>query len=105
MAKRGQTPLKAVRARCLECCGGSNKEVRLCPAEGCPLHPHRMGRKGRDAVRTPLKAVRAKCYDCGEGTAADIRGCDLEGCPLHPFRFGKRLARRKGAENQPESVS
>jgi hypothetical protein len=105
MAVRNQTPMKAIRARCLACCGGSSKEVRLCQAERCPLYPHRMGRKGRGAARTPLKAIRAKCYDCGEGTAADIRGCDTEGCPLYPYRFGKRPAGRKGAEKQPESVS
>jgi len=105
MAVRSQTPMKAIRARCLACCGGSSKEVRLCPAERCPLHPHRMGRKGAGAPRTPLKAIRAKCYDCGEGTAADIRGCEMVGCPLHPFRFGKRTARQKDAATQQESVS
>jgi hypothetical protein len=36
-------PVKAIRAKCLEC-GGSMKEVRLCPAETCPLYPYRMGR-------------------------------------------------------------
>jgi hypothetical protein len=105
MAKRGETPLKAIRARCLACCGGSSKEVRLCPADGCPLHPHRMGRKGVGAARTPMKAIRAKCYDCGEGTAADIRGCEMVGCPLHSYRFGKRTAKQKGARKQAESAS
>lgn len=105
MAGRERTPLKAIRARCLTCCGGSSKEVRLCPAEKCPLHPHRMGRKGKGAARTPLRAVRAKCYDCGEGTAADIRGCDMEGCPLHPYRFGKRPAGQVRADRSQKPVS
>ncbi|MFW6162805.1 MAG: hypothetical protein ACODAJ_08525 [Planctomycetota bacterium] len=42
--KARRTPLRALRAYCLECCCGSAKEVRLCPATGCPLWPWRMGR-------------------------------------------------------------
>lgn len=85
-----KTPLKAIRAKCLDCCAGSSQEIRLCPAERCPLHPLRLGKRVREAPRTPLKSIRAKCYDCGEGTAADIKRCDLDWCPLHPFRLGKR---------------
>ena len=39
------TPIKAIRAKCLDCCGGSMKEARLCPAASCPLHPYRMGHR------------------------------------------------------------
>lgn len=38
-------PLKAIRARCLECCAGQAHEVRLCPAKECPLWHYRMGHK------------------------------------------------------------
>lgn len=37
------TPVKAIRAKCLDCCCGSAKEVRLCPAQDCPLYPFRIG--------------------------------------------------------------
>ncbi len=40
-----RNPLKAIRAKCLECCGGSPKEVRLCSDVDCPLHPFRSGQK------------------------------------------------------------
>jgi hypothetical protein len=33
----------AIRARCLDCCGGSPNEVRLCVATACPSWPWRMG--------------------------------------------------------------
>ena len=33
--------LGAIRARCLDCCGNSRKEVENCKLEGCPLHPYR----------------------------------------------------------------
>lgn len=38
-----RTPLKAIRAKCLDCVCGQLAEVRLCPSENCPLWPYRMG--------------------------------------------------------------
>ena len=37
------TPVKAIRAKCLDCCCDQSAEVRLCQAEECPLWPYRMG--------------------------------------------------------------
>ena len=34
---------KAIRLKCLDCCGGSSNEVKLCTAVNCPLHPFRFG--------------------------------------------------------------
>ena len=31
------TPVKAIRAKCLDCCCDSMKEVRECPIVKCPL--------------------------------------------------------------------
>ena len=39
------TPIKAIRAYCIECSGGMTKEVKLCPVEKCPLFPYRMGKR------------------------------------------------------------
>lgn len=50
------TPIKSIRAHCLDCCGGSPQEVRLCPVENCPLYPYRMGhrpQRGKDTPDTP----------------------------------------------------
>lgn len=38
------SPIKAIRAKCLDCCCWSYKEVDLCPATQCPLHPFRFGK-------------------------------------------------------------
>lgn len=38
------TPLKAVRAKCLDCSGNSVTEVKLCPIKNCPLYPYRHGK-------------------------------------------------------------
>ena len=62
------TPLKATRAKCVDCMGGNTAEVRRCPSEGCPLFPYRMGHNPnrrrelsgteRDAVVSRLTAGR-----------------------------------------------
>ena len=42
--KKHLTPLKAIRAKCLEWSGGHPKEVRLCTNTACPLHLYRLGK-------------------------------------------------------------
>ncbi|PTN32442.1 hypothetical protein [Desulfonatronum sp. SC1] len=66
MAKKRvlRNPLKAIRAKCLECCGGSPKEVRLCPDISCALHPFRTGtnpfpRRKRKATALPAASETA----------------------------------------------
>lgn len=41
---RVQNPLKALRARCLDCCCNDASEVRKCVATNCPSWPFRMGK-------------------------------------------------------------
>lgn len=38
------SPLRAIRAKCLDCSGGSRQEITLCPVKECPLHPFRSGK-------------------------------------------------------------
>jgi hypothetical protein len=37
------TPIKAIRAKCLDCTGNQPKEVRLCTCLSCPSWGYRMG--------------------------------------------------------------
>jgi len=39
---RAQNPLKAIRAKCIDCCCGDASEVRKCVALDCDLWPFRM---------------------------------------------------------------
>lgn len=39
------TPIKAIRAKCIECCCGQSKEVRECSIKECALYPYRMGHR------------------------------------------------------------
>lgn len=38
------TPIKAIKAKCLDCCCGQREEVRECPAKTCPLWQFRLGK-------------------------------------------------------------
>lgn len=40
-----RTPIKAIRAKCLDCCNGQAFEVRNCTLDKCPLHEYRMGHR------------------------------------------------------------
>ena len=58
------TPLKAIRAKCLDCVSQQPMEVRLCPCEDCPLWPYRMGhnpnRKGIGGFKEDAEATEAE---------------------------------------------
>lgn len=43
MEEKTLTPLKAIRAKCLECCCGSASEVKQCTVDHCPLYCYRDG--------------------------------------------------------------
>ena len=53
------TPIKAIRAKCLDCCGGQTKEVRLCSIEKCPLYQYRMGHRPK-AEETPTEETNGE---------------------------------------------
>lgn len=38
------TPVKAIRAKCLDCCCGSFIEVKMCTCVNCSLYPFRLGK-------------------------------------------------------------
>ena len=35
--------LKAIRKKCIDCCGDMKEEVLKCDCDECPLHPYRLG--------------------------------------------------------------
>ena len=41
--KKKLTPLRAIRAKCMDCSCGSSHEVRECTIDNCPLFQYRMG--------------------------------------------------------------
>lgn len=55
MDKLYETPIKAIRMKCLDCCSGQNKEIRLCTVINCPIYPYRFGRRPDKSVIDTLK--------------------------------------------------
>lgn len=50
------TPIKAIRAYCLECSGGQPSEVRNCLIVECPLYSYRFGKNPKRSGIGNLKA-------------------------------------------------
>ena len=57
------TPLKAIRAKCLECCCGQIKEVELCAVKDCALYSFRFGKDPYRAKRKITKEQKQEMTD------------------------------------------
>jgi hypothetical protein len=85
MGHKRMSPLQAIRAHCLDCCGGSAQEVGKCMALRCPSWVFRMGKspwlkppsdERREAMRErgrrlakANKSLPSKMEDQGGGTS------------------------------------
>lgn len=49
---------KAIRLKCLECCGDCRKMVKECTATYCPLWRYRMGHEEKDELYGGKGAVK-----------------------------------------------
>ena len=56
MDKPYKTPIKAMRAKCVDCCCGSYKEVRLCTIIDCACYAYRMGTRPSKATLDTMEA-------------------------------------------------
>ena len=57
--KEIKNPVKAIRAFCIDCCGGSSNEVKLCTAPKCALYPFRLGKNPYRTKREMTEEQRA----------------------------------------------
>lgn len=48
------TPMRALRAKCLDCASGSPKEVRICYIPECPLWAYRFGKRPESVADASL---------------------------------------------------
>tara|TARA_B100001250_G_C19599968_1_gene700171 strand:- start:350 stop:538 length:189 start_codon:yes stop_codon:yes gene_type:complete len=55
MDKLYDTPIKAIRQKCLDCTLHQVKEIRLCPVVDCAIYPYRMGQRPSQATIDTLK--------------------------------------------------
>lgn len=57
--KKADSPLKAIRKKCLDCSGGQAKEVENCWAKDCPLYLFRLGKGNRKKNMTEEQREKA----------------------------------------------
>ena len=50
-----ETPVKAMRKKCIDCCNGQYEEIRNCTVINCALYAYRMGRRPDTATKDALK--------------------------------------------------
>jgi len=88
------SPLRSIRAMCLECIVYVSDEVKGCTIPDCPLYPFRLGRSVKGKSR--LKAINQHCRECMGGSLSMVKDChsgprladDEPGCPVHEYRAG-----------------
>lgn len=76
---------QAIRAKCLDCSGGSRSDCKNCRFNDCSLYPFRMG-IGKQDSRARNKAIRAYCLWCVNGRRGEVNLCPSRNCPLHTYR-------------------
>lgn len=55
------SPVKAIKKHCLDCSGGSKKEVRECIIQDCPLYPFRLGKNpNRKGIKNSVSTIGKK---------------------------------------------
>lgn len=87
-----KNPVKAIRAKCIDCTGAEPNAVKKCELIDCPLFPFRFGKnpfRGKskpDNYLPPIKAIRAECLSCNY-TAQEVRLCPCTECALYPLRL------------------
>lgn len=72
------TPIKAIRAKCLDCCCGSAKEVELCPIPDCSLYPYRFGKNPNIKLSDEQRAKRAAHFK-NKASQQDAKPADTSG--------------------------
>ena len=78
MARKLKTPIKAIREHCIDCSGGSFKEVKECVIHKCPLYPYRMGRRPDEATIDTMKEFYSQNPEPAKGFSA------RKGIPFKP---------------------
>ena len=55
-----KTPVKAIRAKCLDCCCTQYSEVTNCTVVKCALYPYRLGKRPNEATIDTLKELQSE---------------------------------------------
>ena len=83
MGHKRMSPLKAIRARCLDCCVFQSNEVTLCAHKKCPSWPFRMGKNPWTAANL------TRSHGFNAPTTTKPRPCTGEAAPAGENRQEK----------------
>ena len=90
-----RSPLKAIRAFCVECQGDSFQAVAECRDLACPFYAYRNGTPPDGQPHKPLVAIKTYCsiYCLPDGGRDAVLTCQGDKayagpCPVFPFRLG-----------------
>lgn len=77
MEEKRLTPMKAIRAKCLDCCCYNPNEVSLCPIMDCPLRPYRFGHNpSRKGIGNSSGLEKARMVKMRNSSTKDIQTDD-----------------------------
>jgi len=93
---KGLTPIRAIRARCVDCSAGEFSRITDCNVPKCALFAYRHGKRPEPGpgIKTPIKTIRTRCLQCN-GTPNEVKLCRVTTCELFQYRLG-RNPRRTG---------
>lgn len=69
------SPLRAIRLKCIDCCGGSMKEVERCDIVKCPLHAFKAGKNPYRKKRELTEEQKARLAEMARNrkkTSAEV---------------------------------
>ena len=98
LVKPTRSPLKAVRAFCMQCQGNSSDGVAECNFADCPFYDYRHGVALPKGQHSPIRACKKYCHEqCQAGAPSgsdEVKNCQgdkaiLGPCPVFPYRLGK----------------
>ncbi len=110
------SPLKALRARCIDCCADQPGEVRLCTAVTCPSWPYRMGanpwrevsegrrKAGRRLARERRPSAGNRKSDLSAGAMPEVPAISLPADPSARRNLGPEQDSQSTATASGEAV-
>lgn len=66
------TPVKAIRAKCLDCSCNQTKEVKECPVKNCSLYPYRLGKRPKATLESETYSFKKGNKKASDGESISL---------------------------------
>lgn len=101
---RLKTPLKAIKAKCLDCSGDVADNVKFCPISTCPLFLYRFGVEPTDEVVSSVKRKTAKTTARTRRVGTSVPE-DTGQAPRKKGRASRQAVSRDGSVENTDAVN